>query len=173
MAGPINVGTVHNPVASFSRPNNTTAYGAADLIANSATAASVSPMEFIVTHSVAGGARIRRARMYKSQDSLTNATFRLHLFRTSPTVGGGDNAAIAVTTAVTTWLGTFAFDMTSGNSPDVFSTGGNVDAAVPLNGTDINVRLTSGTSVYGLLEATAAYTPAANETFTVELEVVL
>ena len=41
---------------------------------------------------------------------------------------------------------------------------------MPLIGSDISVKLASGTSLFGLLEARAAYTPANAEQFTITLE---
>jgi hypothetical protein len=39
---------VWNPSASFTRPNNTTAYASGQLVANSTTAGSVAPMAFVL-----------------------------------------------------------------------------------------------------------------------------
>jgi hypothetical protein len=173
MAGPVHIGVVTNPSASFTRPENTTQYTAGDLVANSATAASVTAMEFIAARSIAGPVIVRRARLYKSDDDVTLAKFRLHVFKANPVSAApanGDNGALLLNVANTLWVGSFAFDMTATNSPDIFNTSGNQDDAVPLVGEDISVKLESGYSLYGLLEATDGYTPGSAETFTAVLE---
>jgi len=80
--------------ATFTRPADTTAYASADLVANSTTAGSVTPMSFAVGRPNAGG-QIRRVRIVKSGTSAANATFRLHLYSASPTVANGDNGAFS------------------------------------------------------------------------------
>lgn len=150
--------------ASFSRPSNTTQYASGDLIANSATAASVSAMTF-----AGGNIVIRRARLTKSDDDTTAASFRLHLFSGDPTStspANGDNGAISLNTAIGEYLGSFDLDMTS--SVDIYNTAGNLAIGTPLQGTEIMVPYSG--SIYGLLEARSTYTPANGETFTVDLE---
>lgn len=154
--------------ASFTRPANTTAYAAGDLAANSATAGSVIPLTFPGVAARAGDAfSIDRVRIVKSGTTLTNASFRLHLFSASPTSSAGDNAAfnsseaLAVAT-VANYLGTVA--VTVGKS----GTAAAVGLGIPTTGDRIIDAST--TTVYGLLEALAAYTPASEEVFTVTLE---
>src|SRR3990167_2992553 len=79
--------------ASFTRPADTTAYTSGDLIANNTTAGSVTPLSFPIPNG--RGCFIWRAKILKSGATATNASFRLHLFKNSPTVTGGDNAALA------------------------------------------------------------------------------
>ena len=139
--------------ASFTRPNDTTAYADEDLVANSTTAGSVSPMAF----NVGAGALVRRVRLLKSVATATNANFTLYLFASSPTVANGDNGAISPIAAGL--FATVALDMTGSIGTDdciIFN-----NLTVPL--------LCTGT-VYGLLKAEAAYTPGALEVFTVALD---
>lgn len=150
--------------ASFTRPADTTQYAVGDLVANSTTAGSVAAMQF------AGGPTvIRRARLTKSDDDVTAATFRVHLFSSDPTAtapANGDNGAISLNTAIADYLGSFSFDMTA--SPDIYNTAGNVAVGVPVIGNEVMVPWTG--SVYGLLEVRGTYTPASAEVFTVDLE---
>lgn len=157
--------SVINLSNTFTRPNDTTAYASGDLVANSTTAGSVTPLSFDISN-LGKSLRILRLRVNKSGTSTTNATFRVHLFTASPTVANGDNAAISANNSAN-WLGyidcvvaqTFTDGAagvvsgitasTFGNMPCVFSAGG---------------------SLYALLEARAAYTPTANETFTLTIE---
>lgn len=154
--------TVRTVTASFTRPNDTTAYTAADLVANSTTAGSVVPMTFSFADWLQGG-MIRRARIIKSGTSTTNALFDLHLYRVSTmTFANGDNGA---------WSTDKASDYTGriSVSVDKAFTDGAMGVGVPVSGTEINF---GAAAYYGVLEARAAYTPSANEVFTVSLEVI-
>lgn len=155
--------------ASFTRPADTTAYAAGDLCANSTTAGSVTPLTFSnAVRASADGVRIERARIRKSSTSLTNATFRLHLFESSPTLSVGDNAAfnssgvLGVNNALA-YLGSIAVTMQNSGSD------GAIGLGVPLVGNGI-VAQPSATTIYGLLEVTGAYTPTSGETIAVDLE---
>lgn len=139
--------------SSFTRPADTTAYAANDLVANSTTAGSVTPMSF----NLPPFSMITWASLKKSTATATNANFTLHLFNSSPTVANGDNSAFSPTNS--NYLGSLQLDSTT----SLFS-----DAAGSVN------RLTSngipcGGTVYGLLLAGAAYTPASAEVFTITL----
>lgn len=151
--------------AIFARPANTTAYADGDLVANNATAGSVVPMQFKIRdgRSGNGAVKILRARLAKSQASVTTPNFRLHLFSSSPTVANGDNGAI-VPSVASAYLG--SVDLDAG----VLT--GDGAAGVAALSVPINVTLNSGAqTIFGLLAARAAYTPASGETFRVTLEV--
>ena len=159
-------GTIANPSANFTRPANTTAYALGDLIANSTTNTSVTPLSWTITRVAASSVMIRRVRLKKSGTSTTNASFRLHLYRTTPaTITNGDNGAWS--TSYSDYIG--AFDVTCDRA---FTDAAHGASGNPLNGTDICLKLSSGSTIYGLLEARAAYTPGNAEVFTVELEAV-
>lgn len=139
---------------SFTRPDNTTDYSMGDLVANNATAGSVVPLTFSVGR---GGIRIKGAHVTKSDETdVTLAEFSLHLFGTSPTVSNGDNGALAY------------------NYSDKFA---DIDFPVMVAATDVAWAISTGLDLnfyttgylYGLLEADAAYVPAAEETFSVTL----
>lgn len=154
-------GTISNPTANFTRPNDTTPYSSGDLVANSTTAGSVSAMTFTVARVAAGSVMLRRCRVQKSGASVANAVFRIHLFAAAPaTVTNGDNGAFSVSGAAD-YLG--AFDVTV----DRAFTDGALGFGNPVVGFELGVKLASGTTIKGLVEARAAYTPTANEVFTV------
>lgn len=155
------------PSANFTRPADTTAYASGDLIANSVTPGSVVPMSWPVARFAAGSGAIRRARIRKSGTTVTAASFRLHLYASSPTVTNGDNGVW--TSTQSGYLGSLSGDM-SATAGRVFSNAAQV-VATPDQGTEINFALASGQTIFGLLEARGAYTPASAEVFTVELEV--
>lgn len=145
--------------ANFTRPSDTTAYASGDLVANSTTAGSVTPLTFTSAVRAAGGVtRVERIRLRKSGTSTTNASFRVHLYSSSPTAANGDNGAFS--TAVSNYIG--AVDVVIDRA---FSDGA-AGAGVPLVGSAMTFTIPSGTSLFGLIEARAAYTPASGEVFT-------
>lgn len=157
-------GVMVNPSSNFTRPTDTTSYAVGDLVANDTTNTLVTPMSWTAARIAAGDFYIRRARLFKSTNTVTNANFRLHLYAASPTPSNGDNAAWLTT--ISTYLG--SMDVTTGFA---FSDPGAGGLGVPNSGSEIGVSLASGQTIYGLLEARAAYAPGNAEVFTVILEV--
>lgn len=154
---------IWNQSANFTRPNDTTAYASGDLVANSTTAGSVVPLTIAMGNKSAHGfTRITRARLYKTGTSATNANFRIHIYETTPTPANGDNGAWSTDQAAH-WLGNI--DVTS----MLAFTDGCAGTGSASAGSEMYLR-TSGDSLFCLLEAKAAYTPAANEVFTLVLE---
>src|SRR5690349_6681850 len=78
---------------AFTRPSDTTAYASGDLVANSTTAGSVTPISLTAKSGTAGYRAIKRVRLKKSGTSVTNASFRAHFYTASPVASNGDNAA--------------------------------------------------------------------------------
>jgi hypothetical protein len=157
---------IWNLSQSFTRPNNTTAYATGQLVANSTTPGLVVPMAFTVGgNSMPGQFRLSRLRLFKSGTSSTNAQFRLHLYGASPSVANGDGGVWSTSGAVF-YLG--SIDVTSMKA----FTDGCADVGDDAAGSEHWIRLAGGATYYGLLEARAAYTPIANEQFTVTPETV-
>jgi hypothetical protein len=127
-------------------------------MANSTTAGSVVAMTFSpVTKGSGRSAQIRRVRISKTGTSVTNAAVRLHLYTTSSiTAANGDNAAWSTDKAAN-YVG----------SVDVTIDKAMTDGAAGNATCELNVN---SLSLYGLLEARGAYTPASAEVFTVTLE---
>ena len=150
--------------SSFARPADTVAYASGDLIANSTTAGAVAPMSFpLAGVSGTGQTIVLRTRLSKTSTSAANASFRLHLYEAAPVVANGDNGAWSTSKAAN-YLGNvdvasmFAF------------TDGCAGYGAAAAGAEMRIRLSAGTTLYGLLEARAAYTPGNAESFTVYLE---
>jgi hypothetical protein len=164
-AGETHIGAVGGHMArvaaNFTRLNNTTVYAVGQLVANSTTAGSVVPLSFAIARATGAGGMIRRARIRKSGTSVTNASFRLHLYSASPTPSNGDGGAW-LTNQANNYVG--SLDVTL----DKVFTDGAAGNGTPNTGSEVNF---TADTYYGLLEARGAYTPAANEQFTVELEV--
>lgn len=159
-------GFIVTPSANFTRPADTTAYASGDLVANSTTAASVAAMQFSVARLSGGSGMVRKVRLRKSGTTIANATFRLHLYSATPaTIANGDNGAFS-TSGAATYLG--ALDVVV----DRVFTDGAAGNGVPIAGMEVSFDLGAGaTTIFGLLEARGAYTPASAEVFTVTLEV--
>ncbi len=148
---------------TMTRPADTTQYSTGDLVANSTTAGSVVPLEFDVGGG-SGMVRKIRIRTNRTSDGTTSAVFRVYLFRTAPTVAGGDNAAFNPANAAN------FIDAMDVVLNEQFSDG----AANSSNGAagEINYSLPSGsTKLFGLVRAGAGYTPASAEQISVALEV--
>jgi hypothetical protein len=155
--------------ASFVRPANTTAYANGQLVANSVTAGSVTPLPLAVGRLNGGTAVVKRGRLTKSGTTVTYATFRAHFFKAAPTPSNGDGAAF-LTSGALNWIGSMTFDMTAASAM-VFTDGAKV-IGVPDVGSQIILDTGSASQdIYALIEVLAAYVPANAETFTLALEI--
>lgn len=149
-----------------------TQYAAGDLVANHGTAGSVVPLVFKIGRS--GNLRaitITKMRLRKTGTGVSGASFRLHLYRRSPTPANGDNAAY-LTDKAADYLG--ALDVsgmqTLAAGTNIFNDGAAGNGA-PVVGQTITVRpLNDDGEIYGLLEARSTYTPTNGETVEVSLE---
>lgn len=157
--------SIRTPSASFTRPADTTAYALGDLVANSTTAGSVTPLSLQATDLVNGTGFLRRCTLRKSGTSITNAQFRVHVYQGDLTItcANGDNAAWS-TNQVANYLGSLDVTM------DKAFTDGASGVGVPTNGFEISFKCSATVNLQFLLEARAAYTPANAEIFTLQLE---
>lgn len=153
-----------NPSNSFVRPGNTTPYASGQLVANSVTAGSVVPLTWTASRIATGNFRVSRARMTLSGKSVTNTNFRLHLFNATTTVSNGDGATFVPTLAANEVC---EMDITIALAGADVSTG----YGAANQGTACDVSLASGSALFGLIEARAAYTPVSAETVLVVLEI--
>jgi hypothetical protein len=146
----------HVVASTMTRPADTTAYAQGDLVANSTTAGSVTPFSFVIPWK--RSCVIRGVSIKKSGTTATNATFKVHIFKDSPTVANGDNGAIS--TSYSNKIGVIAPGIMTAHTDSSSTTGYSGNFYVD---TDTDRTL------YALLEADAAYTPASAETFIVTL----
>lgn len=161
---------ISSPSANFTRPADTTAYASGDLVANSTTAGSVVPLSWKLQYSnINSPVTIKRAIIQTSATTVTAMTFRLHLYGASPTPANGDNGAYS-TTQSGTYLG--YIDCDGSTNPGAKFSDGAVAIGAMASGAEINARTGAGTTIYGLLEAKAAYTPASAEVFTIDLDLI-
>lgn len=152
---------------TITRPADTTAYADNDLVANDTTAGSVTPFLFSdVVRQVGYKNKITRAGIRLSGTAVTNGTFRLHLFKSAPTVGAGDNAAMAVATGNDNYIGYLEIILSMTGSGAGGVRGWSVNGANVLSFVSENSK-----NLWGLLQAKGAYTPISAETIQVLIEV--
>lgn len=156
---------IWNVSASFTRPADTTQYSIGDIIANSTTAGSVTPMQFPISgNSMPGSTRITRIRISKNGTGVTTAQFRLHLYAALPTPANGDNGAWSTDQAAN-YLGSI-----DGPTTLIAFTDGAAGVGAATAGSEFLIRLPAARIIYGLLANISTYTPASAEVFTVTLE---
>ena len=170
-------GNAIQAATELTRPNDANPYAIGDAIANSTTAASVTPLQFTVARGTGGAGRIIGAQMWVNSATEFGA-MRLHLFNTSPFAAAGfqaDNAALALTyTALKTgsaganpnYIGYIDFQSFTALSSCAVSNG-------VCDLSELAFDTASGSSVvFGLLEARAIFTPKAQGTFNPSLDVI-
>jgi hypothetical protein len=151
---------------SVTRPANTTAYASGQLVANSTTAGSVTPITIAGAARVnAGTGAIAGVRLSTSSTNLTSASFRVHFFKVSPTVANGDGAALSANVLGATEIG--YVDVTV----DVAGSDGAKGSAAPARNLLYFDTGAATTSLYALIEARGAYTPTSAEVLTVAAEI--
>lgn len=152
--------------STITRPNNGSAATAGILVANSATAASVTPFKFGFPYP---GIKIYNVGVSKGSSSATK--FTVHLFNSSPTIFSGDSTSISVASAG--YLTSYPVDLSTVTQ---FSSGAGVSAlgassaAGSANPLLVTTEMGSGGCfIYGLLAANSSYTPSASESYTVTI----
>jgi hypothetical protein len=148
--------------ASFTRPSDTTAYAAQDALSNSTTTPTI--LTFAdATRFTGGSGLILSARHAKNSTTTANATFRLYLYRATVTAVN-DNAQFPLLWANrANRIGHIDFTHTTQG------TGSDSTSALT---TFVNLPfIATGTSLFGQLQATAAYSPASAEQHYIELAI--
>jgi hypothetical protein len=148
--------------ATFTRPNDTAIYAALDVVSNSTSAPAV--MTFAgMARGNGGSGRILSARHIKNSTTVTAATFRLWLYRTAPTPIN-DNAQFPLLWANrANRLGFIDFSHTTQG------TGSDSSSSLVLYVGFDYVCDAADLNLYGILVATAAYQPSAQESHFIEL----
>ena len=159
------------PSYSFQRPANTTQYAENELIANSATAASVLPMRWN-TDGIGGSGKIVAVRVFTDNEAVTAAVYNVHIFKSDPGVPtNGDNGAYAVA-SVRDLLATVVCDLSSGATASTTDKMERIALTVPIV-FQLPPDTPTGVSLYGFISTGTAgtYTPASAELFEVTLEI--
>lgn len=148
---------------TFTRPSDTNAYTAGDVVSNSTSAATI--LEFTAASFEGGGGVIQAATLIDSVAAGTKPEFDLYLFDTT-VVMENDNAAWDPSdTEVKTFIGKIDF-----LAADFETMGANGVTQVR----NINLPfkcVANSTILYGILVARNAYTPTSAEQFTVRLHI--
>ena len=149
--------------ATFTRPSDTTQYTSGDLVANSTTAGSVSPMTFKIPSG--RGIKLHRVELLRSSTTVTDGQFRFHLYKDSPTPANGDNSAWSTTAS-----GYQGYIDIDGQTPAF--TDDSKASGVPVSNSvfvPMFIYTDADQTLYGLLEARDTYTPTSAEVFTMTL----
>lgn len=151
--------------ATFTRPANTTAYAAGDVVGPVTTAA---------VQSLAGAARgnggtgrIVAATLETNNATVTNGTFRVHIFNASFTPES-DNAAFAGQhTNRAAYQGYFDFNILVADSASAEGAIAQLRNATDIdNGLPLEFACANGdTGLYAVVVALGAYTPASGQVF--------
>lgn len=155
---------------SLTRPANTTAYAIGDIVG--------APIELVgVTRASGEAFRIERARVRKTSNVLTNAAFRLHLFRKPPVPNGGavaDNGVFDPGSGVLALADIDGYIGTIDVAMNYAATSGARGVGAPSVGSGITCEtgavVGKETSIWVIIEPRAAYVPASGETFYVTVE---
>lgn len=154
--------------ATFTRPSDTTAYTAKDVVSTGAGAL----LTFANVVAVAGGSGvIIKARLMTDQSTNT-ASYRLHLFHTAPTAIADNSPYTLLYSHAGNRVGMIDF-------PACATEGTGSTAAASMrpssDGNSLPPNLAfkcaaASTTLYGILETLTAFTPASAQNFFVELE---
>lgn len=166
------------PLTSLTRATNTTPYAASQSVCASVSMACV-PFQFQLIRAATNSFRITRVTLLKSGSSTTNAAFILWLYSappglTTPTQVDATGYTGPRSTDLPNYIGNAACatgvatsDTSAGVWYDCTLSNPNDNKVAIGYGLSTNQSgLTSVLTVYGLLSATAAYTPVSGEVFT-------
>lgn len=157
--------------ADITRPANTTTYAAADVIAESASAAEASVFtRCSATGSPSRGGVIRSVTITSSNDQTTKLNSDLFLFSAAPVTFGNDNTAFAPTDAeMLTCVAAVHLDGTAaGNSFTGLTSSGNWIGVFGGLGLAFECA-ENDNNLYGVLVARNAYVPISAEVFRIRL----
>lgn len=161
----VSSGAITNPASGvMTRPANTTAYAANQLVASSTTAGSIVASSFSIANS-GGGALISRLRLLTNVTTgWNNVNISINLWSIAPTYTNGDGGAYAVATGASKFLGNFSVSLIQ------FGDGAAGVAAVTV-GSQAAISLASGTAIFWDMQILGAATPISQQTFTLTAEV--
>lgn len=148
-------------VETFTRPNDTTAYAAGDVVGATAAAIEFGPFIYPLAQRPV---TVRAAELRIDATAVPSGMsfFTLHLYSATPPSALADNAAFDLPSGDrSVYLGSVVI----GTPVDLGST-----LYVRADNLNVDVELT-GTALYGYLVSSAAWTPAAQTVFTVTLHV--
>lgn len=163
-------GLSHLVSASVTRPDDTNAYTAGDVICNSTSAPVILTFPRAVVGSGESGI-IAHAQLIDSASQATKLDAELWLFDTTVAMDN-DNAAFTPTDAeLATCLGVIEFDGTTAFVGDA-TVGADGNCIIQASNLAIPIRAVAAqNAIFGILVARNGYTPVASESFTIRLHV--
>ncbi len=138
-----------NPTSTLTLPATTTAYSAGQLIANNATAASVTVPSFAIANG-GGGAIISRLRLSTNDVTSTawgGHTIQVDLWSAAPTWTNGDRGAWSPATGTANHLGAFTCVMSAEYGDGAYA------ECAPAVGNVAVPKLASGAAIFWSLES--------------------
>lgn len=154
-------GAITNPTSTLTRPANTTAYAANQLIASSITAGSVVVPSFAT---LTGTGIIPRLRLRTNATSgWGSVNLSINLWSAAPAYTNGDGGAYAVATGSANWLANVLMSLQQFGDGAIGS--GSLTGA-----NEMALKLASGTAVFWDLSIQSAATPISGQTFTLTAE---
>lgn len=163
--------TLHTIGTTFTRPADTNAYAAGDVVCNSTSAPVIMTFPGAARRGARGGFGILQdATLFSSANVATKLDCELLLFDTTVAMDN-DNAAFTPTDAeLLTLVARVPFYASAWSAGDATAgAGGNAFCQVSNLGIPFNVGAVN--DLFGVLVARAAYTPVSAEVFTVRLKV--
>lgn len=156
------------PEAGFTRPADTTAYTAADVVSNSTATTELMRFKNCVREP-GGTGTLLSALMFDSVDAATNPNFDLVLFDRTTITLAADNAAGTVTDAEVKFaVAVITFDGT--NASNVATVGANLIIGATSIGQAFKCA-EGQTDLWGLVIDRGGYTPASAERFDFRLAI--
>lgn len=153
--------------ASVTRPADTTAYAAGDVVTDNTTAGSATNLTFTSAARATGGSGvIRSALLIDSANQSTKGQFEVWIYQTAPATQG-DNAAFAPSDAETeTLIGIIPFNA---SYVGLATSGAGGNAVYLAQGINMEFVTSGSANLFGHLVSRNAYTPVSAEKFTVVL----
>lgn len=167
-------GSLEISSVTLTRPANTNAYAAKDVVANATTGASVITFADIVAN-VGDSGYITKARLLTNQSTNT-ARFRLHLYTVAPTALNDNDpfTLLAANAALRIGVIDFPACQTEGTGSDaansLFTIGtlNNQSTQSPQGALPFKTA-SNATSIFGILETLDIFNPTSGQTFFIEI----
>ena len=157
-------GVQSNPTSSLTLPATTTAYAAGNLVANSATAGSISVPGLTLTNS---GAIIPRLRLSTNDATSTGwggVQVQVDLWSAAPTFVNGDRGAFALASGAASHLGAYSGTMSAVGGDGAYA------ELSPVVGSVSAPKLAVPTIYWTLQAVSATGVTGASKTFTLTAE---
>lgn len=168
-------GQNHTTKASFTRPADTTAYTANDVMSDSTTVPTILTFNRASMEgdgASGGGGIIQEAIMTSSAGQATKPDLELWLFDTAP-AAENDNAACSLSDAeVLACVGIIPFPVANWKQANATAgAGGNAACDAQNIGLPFNLIGTNNAALFGMLIVRNAYTPVSGESFQIRLKI--